>query len=309
MGELSKLTGEFGENIVQGFLNLIGWMRPITNIDIDCVFPEKHRSEGATRNRSKHGIDFVVTQIDNLLEPDTQDTLVISAKYREYGKDIQKDTRKYIEELLQAMECIVENENIGGQRINTSIRKVEYMGIIFSLSPTEDINRDIISELKDFRAIEGAPFPVYIVDNYRISFIFRVLDFARREFGNGTIHYFYINTGFNYVNHENSGPAMPVQYINSSVLPLKVKKDNEEILVLAMIDGFDESTFRGDVSRAQSLTHGWGNRIILAYPDYQARKHQQVVQTVLQSFKDTNFAEKVVVKCFDWNFRSLEVEE
>ncbi len=309
MGELSKLTGEFGENIVLEFIKLIGWIRPISNIDIDCVFPEKHRSDGAKRNRSTHGIDFVVTQIDNLLEPDTQDTLVISAKYREYGKDVQKDTRKYIEELLQTMECVVEDEKIGGQRIDQGIRKVEYTGVLFSLSPTEDINRDIISDLKEFRAIEGAPYPVYIVDNYRISFIIRVLDFARREFENGVIHYFYINTGFNYVNNENSGPAMPIQYINSSVLPLKVIKDNEEILVLAMIEGFSESTFRGDVSRAQSLTHGWGNRIVIAYPDYQARKHQQIVQMVLQNFADTKFAEKVHVRCFDWNFRSLEVEE
>lgn len=309
MGELSKLTGEFGENIVQGFLNLIGWKRPVTNIDVDCAYPEKHRTKGATRNRSKHGIDFVVNQIDNLLEPDTQDTIVISAKYRQYGKDTQGETRSYIEELLQAMQCIIEDEKIGGLRINQSVRKVEYTGVLFSLSPTEELDRDIISELKDFRAIDGAPFPVYIVDNNRISFILRVLNYASREFDKDNIYYYYFNTGFNFVNHENSGPSMPVQYINSSVLPLKVIKNNEEMLVLAMIDNFDEITFRGDVGRAQTLTHGWGNKIIIAYPDYQARKHQTIVQTVLQSFKDTNFAEKVVVRCYDWNFRSMEVED
>ncbi|MEK5258679.1 hypothetical protein MKY75_05515 [Paenibacillus sp. FSL L8-0663] len=309
MGELSKLTGEFGENIVQGFLNLIGWKRPITNIDINCAYPEKHRSDSASRNRSTHGIDFVVNQIDSLLEPDTQDTIVISAKYRQYGRDNQAETRKYVEELLQGIECITEDENIGNQRINQSIRKVEYAGVLFYLSPTEEIDRDIITELKEFRAIEVPNYPVYIVDNNRISFIIRVLDFSHRKFGKEKVQFFYINTGFNYVDYENSGYSMPLQYINSSVLPLKVINGSEEILILAMIEKFDESTLRGDVGRAQTLTHGWGNKIIIAYPDYQARKHQAIVQSVLQNFKDENFAEKVSVSSFDWNFRSMEVED
>lgn len=309
MGELSKLTGEFGENIVQGFLNLIGWKRPITNIDIKCVYPDKHRSDRATRNRSTHGIDFVVNQIDSLLEPDTQDIIVISAKYRQYEKDNQAETRKYVEELLQGMECITEDESIGSQRINQFIRKVEYAGVLFYLSPTDEIDRDIIIELKEFRAIEVPNYPVYIVDNKRISFIIRVLDFSHRKFGNGKVQFFYINTGFNYVDQENSGCSMPIQYINSSVLPLKVVNGNEEILILAMIDKFDETTLRGDIGRAQTLTHGWGNKIVIAYPDYQAREHQAIVQTVLQNFKDGDFAEKVSIISYDWNFRSMEVEE
>lgn len=59
MGELSKLTGELGENIVENFIQLVGWSEPITPLDIECVYPVRHRSDGAQRDRKSHGIGAV----------------------------------------------------------------------------------------------------------------------------------------------------------------------------------------------------------------------------------------------------------
>lgn len=308
MGELSKLTGELGENIVKNFMQLVGWAEPITALDIECVYQERHRSESAKRDRKNHGIDFIVCQKDFLMEQDTQDTIIVSAKYREY-KDIQNTTRKYVDELLQAMECIYESPTVGRHRITDTIRNVEYFGVLFTLSPSEDVERDVISELKDFRGIDASAFPVFIVDNRRLSFIIKVLDFARREYGKENVEFFYYDTGFNYTDQENSGPQLPVQCINSSVLPLKIVKDDIEILLLATIEGFNESTFKAEVGRAQSLTRGWGNKIVLAYPDYRFREHGTFVQMGLQHVRDTSFTKKIEVRNYHYDFRNLEVSE
>lgn len=308
MGELSKLTGELGENIVQSFMQRVGWASPITPLDIECQYQELHRSRGAERNRSTHGLDFVVCQRDYLLNPDTQDTIAVSAKYREY-KSIQSSTKEYVDELLQAIQCLSESDSVGGHRVAASIRDVEYCGVLFTLDPDEDVDRDVVAELKDFRGMTSSAYPVFIVDNRRLSFILRVLDFAHRKYGKENVQFFYYDTGFNYTDQEHSGPQLPVQCINSSVLPLKVVKDEAEILVLAMMENFNDSTLKSDIGRAQTLTRGWGNRIVLAYPDFRVRSHGTTVQKVLQEVKDSDFAKKVDVENYIYDFHSLEAND
>lgn len=308
MGELSKLTGELGENIVAGFMKLVGWVEPMKPVTVECVYKDLHRSEYATRGRSNHGIDFVVRQKDYLLEPDTQDNIIVSAKNREY-KDIQNSTKKYVEELLQAMQCAFEDLEIS-KSIERTIQKTEWLGVLFTLSPTEDVDYDLISQLKDFRGIESSTFPVFIVDNRRISFILRVVNFANNKYSSrGRVEFYYPDTGFNYTDQKNSGKQLPVQYINSSVLPLKVVTDSEEILLLSIIDNFNDDTFKSDVGRAQTLTRGWGNKIILAYPNYRFREHQSTVQRVLQEYQSSDFSNKVSVISYNRDFHSLEVDD
>ena len=72
MGEKSRLKGILGENIAEGFFNLIGW-KPISDRDVLCVQKQKHKCK-------THGIDMFFSHTSPL-ETDVADVIVCSVKY------------------------------------------------------------------------------------------------------------------------------------------------------------------------------------------------------------------------------------
>jgi hypothetical protein len=109
-----------------------------------------------------------------------------------------------------------------------------------------------------------------------------------------------------------SGKRLPVQYINSSVLPLKVIRDpdqsREEILVLSILDNFDSVEFKRVLGMAQNLTEGWAKQIIIAYPDYHRLNDEHSILSQMQSFMDDSFIQKVKVESWNINLHSFEGE-
>ncbi len=60
MGEISKRSGEHGEEIVEKFLKeIIGYSNIQTNKKIECVYNKKHVIS-TSNNRQTHGIDAIV---------------------------------------------------------------------------------------------------------------------------------------------------------------------------------------------------------------------------------------------------------
>ncbi len=68
---------------------------------------------------------------------------------------------------------------------------------------------------------------------------------------------------------------MPVQYINSHIIPFKV--ENRNMLIITSMDGFNKEELPRLIALTQDLTNSWGDKIILAYPDYDSSKHKDDV--------------------------------
>ena len=60
MGEWSKKIGEHGENIVEKFLSIIGWLEPVKGITMPCSMLNGEHKKRKGESVKTHGIDFNV---------------------------------------------------------------------------------------------------------------------------------------------------------------------------------------------------------------------------------------------------------
>src|SRR5688572_5018720 len=258
MAEKSKKRGEFGEDIVERLLNLIGWGTLLKGIDFNCIKPLAHTI--STGGRNNHGIDFVY-HCECPLFTGTQEFVLVSSKFTDkYPPSPGTKFRTYLRDLAQALECFKKSPLKNDLSIFEKPHK-SYTGVIFWLdNGKENQYDDVIGRLNDFRVDNDLEFDsIYLVDNKRADFLYDTIMFAQNKF-KGATEFVIPNTGHNDpVTRKTSSPILPVQYINSSILPLKVvQKKSQEILVLTVIDEFEEECLRRLISLAQQLTEGWG---------------------------------------------------
>lgn len=237
--------------------------------------------------------------------------VLISMKYRQrYPSDPNKTLKEFLQDIAWAMEC-VKSSKINTLKQKQGVKKGVYTGVIIWLAYEEEIDRDIIKNITDFRNMGDVKFEtVYLVDNRRINFILGTLDFIQSEFKNAQLEFFYPESGYNNssLSKRYSGRILPVQYINSSVLPIKIiESNNEEHLVLSVIDNFDSVSFKRLLWLAQKLTLSWGQRVIILFPDYHDLTHNQDVKRIKLDFSDTRFINKVEVRKYSMgDFKKLE---
>ena len=107
MGETSKKRGEFGEEIVESLLHLIGWKSLLIGRDFPCVNPMEHRI--STKNRSTHGIDFIY-EYESLLFRNTQEFVLISSKCNDkYPSNPTRKFKAYLADIAQTLECFTKS--------------------------------------------------------------------------------------------------------------------------------------------------------------------------------------------------------
>ena len=92
MAEKSKKTGEFGENVVEELLKMIGWIDLIKNEDIPC-FNEKYH-QISNKPRKTHGIDFIFNYESQLVN-NRQESNVVSVKYEESYSSFVSNFKSY----------------------------------------------------------------------------------------------------------------------------------------------------------------------------------------------------------------------
>jgi hypothetical protein len=96
-----------------------------------------------------------------------------------------------------------------------------------------------------------------------------------------------------------------VQYINTSVLPFKITKGASEILVLNIIDCFEEDYLRRLITLSQNLTAGWANKIDILFPEFNKDRYEDTVKQVKLEFRDQAFVDKIHVSTFNEGFRNV----
>lgn len=306
MGETSKKRGEFGEDIVAKLLTLIGWDNLLTGRDLECFKPIEHSI--STRDRLNHGVDFVY-QYDCPLFSDTQMFVLTSSKFNDkYPSNPTGKFKSHLRDIAHALDCF-KKSSIRSKLRNTDIRYTcKQAGVIFWLDNSSSYN-NVVERLTDFKIDSSLDFDtIYLVDNQRASFIYNTITFAKRQFTNTIVEFFHPTTGFNNTvkNRISSSNIMPVEYINGSILPLKVIDNDNEYLIINCIDQFEEGTLRKLLSLSQKLTENWGQRIYILFPEFNHDTHNLIVEEIKLELKDRRFSKKVVVNSFNQNFRTIE---
>ncbi|CAG1020094.1 hypothetical protein DOJK_00085 [Patescibacteria group bacterium] len=302
MGEFSKRIGENGEEIVIKFLALIGWHDPVRNYDIPSIDPEKH-------GKKTHGIDAYFNYRSPMIAR-TLENILISTKYSKdkYPNAPVEKFKEYYKDLGMAIESFKKSDLRARTIDNRSdFETVFDRGIIFWLNNVDDDSQDILQKLfkidapKDFNH-DG----IFLVDNKKIEFIFYAIEFAKRKYPNKQIEFTYFNTGFN--NDDSAlknGTIMPVQYLSSNILPLRVQTDNDKkTLILCSRENFEQNDLIKLIGLAKNITANFQANIIIAFPDYNRLQHEQLVNGAKQTFEEASFTNALTVENFTPNFRN-----
>ena len=302
MGEFSKRIGEIGEEIVIEFLALIGWHNPVRNFDISSTDPEKH-------GKNKHGIDayfhYQSTMIAGTLE-----NILISTKYSKdkYPNAPVEKFKEYYKDLGMAIESFKKSDLRATTTDNHSdFETVFDRGIIFWLNNVDDDSSDLLQKLSTIVAPNDFSHDgIFLVDNKKIEFIFDSIEFVKHKYPGNQIEFTYFNTGFNSDDSvSKNGTIMPVQYLSSNILPLRVQTNiNENRLIICSRENFEQNDLIKLIGLAKNITANYQANTVIAFPNYDRLQHEQIVNNVKQSFEESSFTDSLSVENFNPNFRN-----
>lgn len=300
MGEWSKKIGEYGEDVVEKFLSIIGWNNPAKGVQIECLNKNGEHLNEEGKSVHTHGIDFLYSYMNPLIDGQLNN-IVISSKFKteKYPNSPTKKFKWFITDLINQVECYANSplkyESLSDYRCNS----VNDIGVLFWLNNQADSDDDLISKVASARLDYFQNKTIYIVDNKRAAFILEVLRYlkARNEYN---YSFYYPSTGrnINPISRNNTGTLLPVEYINSSVLPIKMVKrnnGNETCFMLATIDYFDKDTFMRLMGLAKDISTNLSGSIVIEFPDYDSLKHELIVKQATQGFNDRDFTKSISV--------------
>lgn len=308
MGEKSKFIGETGEKTVENFLNLIGWNDTSKGIEFPC-FDDLHNKERT------HGLDFFFKYVSPLVDGVLK-KINISVKFTDnaYPPSPNSKFKDHFVDLAESMECFRYSEKYAEitKTINEQYQTSENIGVLFWLSNENSVHEDITTKVANATLPSTYNFDsIYLVDNRKLEFIFSSITYARNIYKNYNLSFFYQDTGKN-INptiKKNFGKILPVEFINTSILPIRLENpsDNSTKLVLTCIDNFNIEDLKRLISLAQELTNSWSGDILIAFPDYNVTRHSKEVEIAKSSF-ESSFTKNISVVSFYPNSKSLQDE-
>lgn len=302
MGEFSKRIGDVGEEIVVDFLALVGWHQPVRNIDIPSIDPEKHE-------KNSHGIDAYFHYKSPMISR-TLENILISVKYSKdkYPNAPVEKFKSHYRDLGMAIESFKKSEI----RANTINSRSDFettfdRGVIFWLNNVDDDSFDLLEKLSKLEAPKDFNHDgIFLVDNKKIEFFFKAIEFAKRKYPNKEIQFTYFSTGLNNDNDTpKNGSIMPVQYLGSNILPMRVQTDTDKnTLILCSRENFEEEELIKLIGLAKNITANYQSNTIIAFPDYNRLQHEQLVNNAKLIVEEASFTNTLSVENFNPNFRN-----
>ncbi|MCK7557567.1 hypothetical protein MKQ70_22205 [Chitinophaga sedimenti] len=302
-GETAVKTGADGETIMENFLKIVGWNPLVKNAQFVCNngLRHKHVSKG---ERTTHNIDGFFSY-ENPLNHGYLDVVLCSSKHNLDEYSSKSNVFSFLQEMADAIECAPDDFNLSPSF--TTNKEIVYKGVIFWISSDPDEAKvSIIDRVSDdLLEDENLVMPklkarnydsIFLIDNRKASFVFSAISTAQTLFPGNSIKFLYPHTGRNNDTDEVmvAGEIMPIQYINSSILPIVIDGDTVSILLFC-----DEPFNRNSLSKIIWFAHkicGLANSITIFFNDYHATRHENEVNFVKQSFKDQSFTKKITVR-------------
>jgi hypothetical protein len=305
-GELSKKSGEYGEEIAKKLLRMIGWSDPPYGYDIEC-HNHKYHSIGEG-DRKTHGIDISYNYESPLIS-NRQESTVVSVKYRDnYPSSPTSEFKEFLKELVFAIECFRYHPQYL-QNISSSIESKGLNGIIIWLSRNDSHKKTIVSNVKDFRISGSFEYgPIYLVDNLHASFLYSVIKKCKTVYKDN-YQFVYQTTGVNLssLDRKTFGSILPIEHINSPILLVKGTNRKDDILNIFCIERFSPEELKRLIGLSRDITEQWASKIIIYFSQYKRFEDENTVNTVKALFTDKNLTSKIVVKKITIeSFRELE---
>lgn len=172
MGEWSKKIGEYGEDVVDKFLSVVGWHDLAKGNQINCskLNGEHVNQRGETVHT--HGIDFLFSYMSPLIDGQLNN-IVISSKFKtsKYPNSPTTEFKWFMTDLINMLECFDYSELKESVLSNYQYSNINDVGMLFWLNNQEDSTDDLISIVSSSRFDLLKNNTIYIMDNKRVGFI------------------------------------------------------------------------------------------------------------------------------------------
>lgn len=318
MGETSKRSGEHGEEVVEKFLReIIGYSNIQTNKSLQCIYSAKHVIATA-KTRTTHGIDAIIHSKNNLKDNNLEIGIVsIKHTIDKYPTltTFEGKFQEYFKELVFTINCFKKSQlvkEINNSPVAEGVTTTDYVGILFWLSNKDkssddewNIRQRITNKLT---AIENEVYDkILIVDNEIFQFLYENILDVQKQYEK--VDFIYPKTGFNISsNNLGYGPKLPLLYLNSSVIPLRIDDKDEKYLYLLIKDEFSEENLISLINLAKNLnTLQTTDYTIFSFPNYNKIEHSPIIEKVLALNNiDENFKGQIKTVKHKIDFRNNE---
>ncbi|MBJ2124331.1 MULTISPECIES: hypothetical protein [Flavobacterium] len=311
MGEWSKTVGEKGEKVVDFFFkDILGYNSVSSNETIGCIKGTKHKSKTAKGDKTTHGIDALIS-VKSPLEDKLLDIVAISSKYTadEYPKNPKAKFKEHFEDLAFTLECFKNsklyaetNYKFGG------VTRTEITGVLVWLSDKSPKDYELIPKISNVQIDTDLIFDkIIVIDNDRINFLYQTIYRAKEVFGVENVKFVYHNSSLNVIglNSMSYGDFMPIQYVFSDIIPLRIEKGSDVEFIIFCKDGFSSDNLSKLLSFANSFDHlASAKRTILSFPDYNELHHKSIIESELFKFPKYNFNQNLLVNLYPSDFRN-----
>ncbi|MDI9366330.1 MAG: hypothetical protein QM541_15335 [Flavobacterium sp.] len=323
-GEKSVLSGNDGEKMMREFLKLVGWNNISQNVQFECNLGKKHKSKSSKSDRTDHNIDGTFYYNSPLNHAET-DVILCSSKHNQVEYANVSQAYNHLKDLANLLECAPKDYEFYNDFENDDNKKKVFKGLLFWVSSNPDeqttsmiekISKGLINDDDDEAISEGklrgiAYDSIYLVDNAKASFILGAIKTSQALHPNSRIQFLFPHTGSNNRSEDlkGYGDIMPIQYINTSILPIVID-DGDKVSVLIFCDSiFDKDYLKRIIWLAHKISELVGG-INIYFNNYDKTAHEETVNRVKQLFQNSPLTSKITIRRIQlFDFVTLKEEQ
>lgn len=305
-GEFAIKVGNAGEKMMKDFLALVGWTTVASNESFECTDGKKHKTRGSKSDRETHNIDGHFFY-DNPLNHNEIDVILCSSKHNQDGYADKSIAYSHLRDLAQSLECAPNDFNFD-EKFDTSADKIKvYKGLLFWVSSNleeedesmvDKISEGILMDDNDdvgIGKLRGLSYnSIFMLDNRKLKFIYSAITTAKNRHPSSQIQFLFPHTGLNNRSEDlkSFGKIMPIQYINTSLLPIVVE-DNGKISVLIFCDSAFEKEYLKRIIWLSHKITGLVGQVNVFFNNYDATNHDSVTNTTKGLFQESDLIDRI----------------
>jgi hypothetical protein len=185
--------------------------------------------------------------------------------------------KSHLKELHETIECARHSRQLRDLVTNFGARKNKHHSglLVWLHNDGNSPEKDIKPLLANARLEQTNDIPIYLIDNSRAAFLYKVVDDLRSRSPRGTVEFFYppIGTAIG-VQEGRSGPFLPLELIAADIIPALVRSESGAELVLYANQSFSVDAYKRLIAYAFKFGMGINTSARIGMPDYNAGLHE-----------------------------------
>lgn len=307
MGENSKTSGELGEAFTNNLIRMIGWKHTVGNLSVACDIDDHLNGEG--KSRTTHGEDGLFIY-DSPFHDDQTMVVHISVKHSKKeipsAATLRRHFKNYYTELQQTIQCSTLDPAVHKEVQARRPRKaVSHVGLLVWRHAHGD-DRSILGDLSAMELPAGYNSPVFLLDNSRQEFLYRVVNHYLAKTGDTSPNFYYPSLGTRLgVDDRRSGSILPLELASSGIIPLYSRSSPAPVLYLYADQQFSSERYKQLINYALLMGQDLVHEIRIGMPDYDPVIHSADAATARAFF---HLRQEAVIP-FSFNVRSTNLLE